>query len=567
MEDPSEYHKHFPSLLTLNDDVLLHLSTFLAIDDLGCLLRTCRRLYSELIIQEMLKRHVELWPQDLDSFLSFLHHVLRENYTPPSAWNLSVTFHSRQSHHCEKYERCAEYECRFKDVPIRGSGLRLTKILESSRGLSGITMTGAIAVAFSPDELHAALASVPHLQRLTLRPHKVSTFREHVKALVGILPELRVLQLKFGEWMRLPHRDHPSGTATAFALRLLTLEELEVHTFLLTHDGVQLPRMRKLKTIALVLGMGASSWAVAFTRTFPNLTHLECQAVYAASWEGERIREVHYQRLPQRMPDLTGNAALGSLIRRWRAEDQSLRDGPNSQGSPPGLSLQYVRVISLVDLYYLALPCAHPVTLLDIGMMCPRITPEATRAVLSMMCPRCLIFSLMLSLTGPGAEAVAVLQNLFGAVDLMPFLTHLIFDMSLGLLRSEETMVAFGQALQSSSVTHLLVRVYQPAAYANFDFIHDGSPDDFVTEVYDSAHGLLRALSENIPSLLCVLLEADGELHGWRRADAYSNHWRELSEVDSRRILAIENMRCPRLAQPAIRPFWYILDSEIELGR
>ncbi|KAH9893278.1 hypothetical protein C8Q73DRAFT_526096 [Cubamyces lactineus] len=528
-------HLQLPSLLsTLNQDVLLHMSTFLSIDDISCMSRTSRRMY-ELLAREMLKRPVELWPQDIHSYLRFLRHIRREKQLP-TKWEININIEYSAQHKCEKHERCANAGCRFRNKHIRGDWL--IKLLSSARGLTGLTLAGVFDVALDVQGFRDVFSSLPHLRRLTLGRHWCNSLHGHLASLQGLLPKLRVLELKYKpESLHLIHHGRASWEIS-LGPQLALLEVLEIHTLLLAHDDIQLPQLRRLVIDRLVVGASASSCGGILSRSFPNLEYLAVQQIIAQIPPEEYISPDGAMHSSPSIPsDASWSGHIPSVAR------------PDLHSMP----LRYLRVGSLLDLVQLDVPCVEPLARIDIGPLQPGAHPRTVELAFELMRPRCITFY-----TTPGevTEVRDLLEALLGRVDRMAYITHMAYNTSTWALLKfnvETLAVELGRVLKESSVTHFFVRIFELPGRDIFARRLDGvTLDALVARAYDHTVKAQQVLASNVPTLRSVFFEVgDYGLRGWIRDEASSRRsgrqWRELDTPETEQMLRKEDLHCSHL--------------------
>ncbi|KAJ8474408.1 hypothetical protein ONZ51_g7232 [Trametes cubensis] len=505
------------SLSSLNQDVLLHISTFLFVDDLSCLSRTSRRMY-EILAREMLKRPVELWPQDIYSYLRFLRHMRREKRLP-TRWDININIEDGSLH-----------------KSIRGEWL--VKILGSAKGLTGLTLAGGFDTVLNAQEFRSVLSSLPRLQRLTIGAPWGDSLHDYLASLQGLLPKLRILELKYKpELLHLTQRERTSWEIS-LGPQLALLEALEIHTLCLAHDNVQLPQLRKLVAACLVIGARALSWGGFLSISLPNLEHLAVQQIITQIPPEEYTSPggvVHFgQSFP---PDDAWLSPISGL----------------AQLDLHPLPLKYLRVGSLLDLLQFGVPCVRPLARIDIGTLQPGAHPRTVESAFIPMSPRCITFHVT-----PG-EVQGVresLEALLGRVDRMAYLTHMAFNTSILVLRkfNIETLAAeLGRVLRESFVTHLFVRLFEASRREILDLQEEGEkPDVLVARAYDDTVKAQQVLVADIPSLRSVCFEVGHYgLRGWLRDgetnSQQSGQWTELDEPDIERMLKKEDLHCSHL--------------------
>ncbi|KAI0358276.1 hypothetical protein OH77DRAFT_1435412 [Trametes cingulata] len=508
------------SLSFFSPDILQHLAGFLEIDDLACLARTCRKLHNTLV-RELLKRPVDLWPQDLESFLAFLVHLSQNPTTTfPTFWSLSIDFQYVERHRCDTSDGRCVYECRFRLGALDGMWELLGEIMQYAHGLSGLALKGCVDRVLSGEELRSVLDLAPGLRSLTLGEIR----QEHLNALQDVVPDLRTLSFKYHTTLRIPGAAH----APALLDHFQKLEELDVHWFFWQQQGVQLPNLKKLKVKMVYLGTNMSSWAGALVRTFPNLTHLDFWEMYSVD-PGRDVAD--------RYTNEDGTKFV-RMLEQWHAEGEALRREDRR------LPLQYVRVRSLLNLHCLGLSCAQPGARVYVGTVGVDDTKTIARCLPPLL-PKCVGFCLD---TNVKKQLYPICRQLFSSAPEMTSLTHVVMNVPTMYLfpwNLPDIAAALAHALKESSVSHVLVRVQDtPSTMEECGRPESGDLyrvlDRHMDRAYASAPVLLATFRDNVPSARRVFFELEGfGLTCWERS---GERWVDLGEAEGRRILVAEKM-------------------------
>ena len=430
------------TLAKLPYDILHHLASLLSQRDLSHLSRTCRDLH-DLLVPGLLRhpvvkyrllgnfcRWLRLYNED-DGDRSLLRHL--------TVYNLKIDAHSAV------FERTSGY---------------LRKLLASSTSLTSLTLDG-IAHVISPQQLHAALQTLPLLDHIALAD--ITPQYEDIFVDAPCTP--RSLSLSF-----LPSAvRHPRSSKERFVdpfpfLRhpsLQGIETLKIKSARLEAYPVVFPVLRRLEADSVWL----RGWcAEALAGSFPRLQYLVLSSVYFPC----SIMPDDAETVP-----LSEMRQSSNYVGRLRQRAELCR--PELEHAT-WASLRVLRVGTASEWYALKVAC--PVSCVQLALPNVELCSDEVSQALADCRPRCLGVRLLASQMAQISGALAK------SLKCSPWVTSLVLAVSVNHTSRVDFVSTFsswgssnlactltkdlrsvhqktlGDSLNGASISHLLVQVH-----------------------------------------------------------------------------------------------------------
>ncbi|KAI0661720.1 hypothetical protein C8Q70DRAFT_1052034 [Cubamyces menziesii] len=501
-------------LLELNDDVLLIIGSCISLKDLSRLSRTCYRLHDLICIHLLLRGNIWLTRGRLASFHRFMQ--VESGGNPARSRllrSLTLNFFPGPTSPILK----AESAQAFADL-LRTSGENLTSL----------SIYSDVVFVFTPNNLRCALSWLPNLRSVVLD----GLTEEYQDALADAPADLQHVLLRFIKDLANPNdeRFYPLDPLPFLRHHHCSLRSLSLLQVGLDARGTPFRAVRELT----VTNFSVNDWKTGLIgplmHLFPQAervelwslrTHTDCYTyVYNDNWNDSALTTV---------TEIRTNGKL------WQAEHGTWAHG-----------LQYLDVLSLLDVYILGLSC-H-VDRIDVGCTFP--SSIVTTAALADTTPRCL----SLHLEGT-RELREEFSDLLHAIAQVRSVTHLLVGISDGLLPSiafDQLMARMGELFRGTPITQFLVHVND---YCTPDGRIYSETDDKVNpsitgrlalEAYEHPDAALQLLVQDNPSLRRVFFDfANDGLKAWECINTEGEeraHWVILEESHARGVLVAEDM-------------------------
>ncbi|KAI0671722.1 hypothetical protein C8Q78DRAFT_972487 [Trametes maxima] len=505
-------------MLTLNEDVLLHITAFLGRKELSELTRTCRTLH-RILVHTLLRGGVLLTRSSLTSFFAFMsmkHHGGDIRLTP---FLRSLQFNMFPELHCS--------------LPLDESVQLFTDLLTRSPNLVSLSIYH-ICMIFTPQNLRAALNALPYLEEVTL----VGISSEYQDVLGGVVSRnLRTVNLSLLDQVPATPGEENQGSRSRidpipflrYHRHTIVSLRLVLSCAVLADHGITFPSVRKLKLSSLSPATDETGWVGPLVHFFPNAEFVDLWTLCTSMGSPGA-----FPLEPRDEPSL-------AVANRWRARAKALQteNGTWTRG------LQHLHVRSIMVLYCLGFSCR--IKRLDVYF--PSSSASVTTAVLADAQPQRLWICV-----SSRSELDNGLPALMSSAAQTPSLTHLMMSVSGGLWPYVDLIRLFnrlGELLRGSSVTNLSVYVagahFPVPAHLFDEYTSDELPGGAVaSEAHSKGLDLLNDLASKMSNIRRVFLDlvAHG-MKAWEISPSCGDsnmRWTALDESLARQLLISEGM-------------------------